>query len=205
MANHGINAVVQESYYSKAPTGASTSNGININKGTINLNSAASFEVNGAYAAGVYAHNASGDVIIQTTNQLHATGEYARGIQVEASEGKTTITNDASITLNKLSDQQTQKSHAVGIEVTVKENNTIFRNDKNGIKTDEKFGKGNGIVNITNNGSIDAAGTQTIGIRVDRVAKEQATAKDVLDSANVIDIKNNEDMALKGEGSNLNF
>lgn len=201
MANHGINAVVQESYYSKAPTGASTSNGININKGTININSAASIEVNGAYAAGVYAHNASGDVIIQTTNQLHATGEYARGIQVEASEGKTTITNDASITLNKLSDQQTQKSHAVGIEVTVKENNTIFRNDKNGIKTDEKFGKGNGIVNITNNGSIDAAGTQTIGIRVDRVAKEQATAKDVLDSANVIDIKNNEDMALKGEGS----
>lgn len=199
LANHGINAIVQES--SSTPE-------TNINKGYINIVSGAQIHVDGDQASGIYARNLSGDINIITTDAkaIHANGNQSNGIEIRASEGSTVVQNAAEIVLNDPNNvnpdyKPTQTTEARGINVFVGELQLLDKTDKYNYK-DAYLGNGTGTVLIQNQGQITAHGTDGIGILVNRggsAQNEQTSRREKPSTA--ISIANSGHLNLLGNGS----
>ncbi len=199
LANHGINAIVQES--SSTPE-------TNINKGYINIVSGAEIHVDGDQASGIYARNLSGDINIITTDAkaIHANGNQSNGIEIRASEGSTVVQNAAEIVLNDPNNvnpdyEPTQTTEAHGINVFVGELQLLDKTDKYNYK-DAYLGNGTGTVLIQNQGQITAHGTDGIGILVNRggSAQNEQTSRCEKPST-AISIANSGHLNLLGNGS----
>ena len=199
LANHGINAIVQES--SSTPE-------TNINKGYINIVSGAQIDVDGDQVSGIYARNLSGDINIITTDAkaIHANGNQSNGIEIRASEGSTVVQNAAEIVLNDPNNvnpdyEPTQTTEAHGINVFVGELQLLDKTDKYNYK-DAYLGNGTGTVLIQNQGQITAHGTDGIGILVNRggsAQNEQTSRREKPSTA--ISIANSGHLNLFGNGS----
>lgn len=199
LANHGINAIVQES--SSTPE-------TNINKGYINIVSGAQIDVDGDQVSGIYARNLSGDINIITTDAkaIHANGNQSNGIEIRASEGSTVVQNAAEIVLNDPNNvnpdyEPTQTTEAHGINVFVGELQLLDKTDKYNYK-DAYLGNGTGTVLIQNQGQITAHGTDGIGILVNRggsAQNEQTSRREKPSTA--ISIANSSHLNLFGNGS----
>lgn len=199
LANHGINAIMQES--SSTPE-------TNINKGYINIVSGAQIDVDGDQASGIYARNLSGDINIITTDAkaIHANGNKSNGIEIRASEGSTVVQNAAEIVLNDPNNvnpdyEPTQTTEAHGINVFVGELQLLDKTDKYNYK-DAYLGNGTGTVLIQNQGQITAHSTDGIGILVNRggsAQNEQTSRREKPSTA--ISIANSGHLNLFGNGS----